>query len=80
MDWFLYDNGLRHKRVKDFANLAAKHLCQSLFLIKLQVSDWGAEHLSMTTSKIFHERTPPSDCSCYLLSNYLQNSISCQLL
>ena len=23
MDWFLYDNGLRHERVKNFSNIAS---------------------------------------------------------
>ena len=41
MDWFLYDNGLRHERVKGdlkyFAKFTGKHLCQASSLIPVQV-------------------------------------------
>ena len=34
MDWCLYDNGLRHKRVKCFSIFAGKHLYRSVFFNK----------------------------------------------
>ena len=42
MDWFLYDNGLRHERVKNgfmriFAEFTKKYLCQNLFFDKVKL-------------------------------------------
>ena len=36
MDWFLYDNGFRHERVKNFAKFTEKHLCLSFFYSKIE--------------------------------------------
>ena len=42
MDWFLYDNGLCHERVKKgfmriFAEFTKKHLCRNLFFDKVKL-------------------------------------------
>ena len=42
MNWFLYDNGLRHERVKKgfmriFAEFTKKHLCLNLFFDKVEL-------------------------------------------
>ena len=63
--------GLRKVILRNFGKFTGKHLCQSLFLIKLQTLGlketlaqvFSCEFCEISKNNLFH-KTPPGDCFC----------------